>query len=168
MANDQLDKAGDELADFASGPVASAARSIESTIDSTFTAMERAIARAVVSGKSSISEFASSVLTSLSSLGTSQYVTQPLENMLSQVVTSVLPVAGARAAGGPVEAGSAYLVGENGPELFVPGQSGAISPNAKPSVTLNVNARDATSFLKSESQVAAMLNRALARGQRNM
>ncbi len=36
---------------------------------------------------------------------------------------------GARAAGGPVSAGSAYLVGEKGPELFVPGISGAIIPN---------------------------------------
>ncbi|BAQ18302.1 phage tail length tape measure family protein [Methyloceanibacter caenitepidi] len=36
---------------------------------------------------------------------------------------------GARAAGGPVSSGRAYLVGERGPELFVPGASGAIVPN---------------------------------------
>lgn len=35
---------------------------------------------------------------------------------------------GARAAGGPVMAGSAYLVGEHGPELFAPGQHGQIVP----------------------------------------
>lgn len=35
---------------------------------------------------------------------------------------------GARAAGGPVMAGSAYLVGEHGPELFAPGQSGRVYP----------------------------------------
>jgi hypothetical protein len=34
-----------------------------------------------------------------------------------------------RAAGGPVMAGSPYVVGERGPELFVPGQSGSIVPN---------------------------------------
>lgn len=34
-----------------------------------------------------------------------------------------------RAAGGPVSAGTSYLVGERGPELFTPGASGAISPN---------------------------------------
>lgn len=34
-----------------------------------------------------------------------------------------------RASGGPVEGGSAYLVGEAGPELFVPGSSGQIIPN---------------------------------------
>lgn len=36
---------------------------------------------------------------------------------------------GARASGGPVEAGKTYLVGEKGPELFTPGRSGGITPN---------------------------------------
>lgn len=35
----------------------------------------------------------------------------------------------ARAGGGPVSAGVPYLVGEKGPELFTPGQSGTIVPN---------------------------------------
>ena len=39
---------------------------------------------------------------------------------------SLLP---GRAAGGPVSAGSPYIVGERGPELFVPGRSGGIVPN---------------------------------------
>jgi len=34
-----------------------------------------------------------------------------------------------RAAGGPVMGGSPYIVGERGPELFVPGSSGSIVPN---------------------------------------
>ncbi|CAG9184294.1 phage tail tape measure protein [Cupriavidus respiraculi] len=38
-------------------------------------------------------------------------------------------VSGARADGGPVAAGSTYLVGERGPELFKPNQSGTIVPN---------------------------------------
>lgn len=41
-------------------------------------------------------------------------------------------VAGARAMGGPVSQGQAYLVGERGPELFVPGANGTIIPNAQP------------------------------------
>ncbi|MBT2180994.1 phage tail tape measure protein [Ralstonia pickettii] len=36
---------------------------------------------------------------------------------------------GARASGGPVDAGKTYLVGEHGPELWTPQQSGAIVPN---------------------------------------
>ena len=38
---------------------------------------------------------------------------------------------GARADGGPVSQGMVYLVGERGPELFVPGTSGAVVPNNK-------------------------------------
>lgn len=36
---------------------------------------------------------------------------------------------GARADGGPVNAGRSYIVGERGPELFTPGASGTITPN---------------------------------------
>lgn len=39
------------------------------------------------------------------------------------------PLVGARAKGGPVTAGAPYVVGEEGPELFVPGQSGTVIPN---------------------------------------
>jgi len=44
-----------------------------------------------------------------------------------------------RAAGGPVSAGTPYMVGEEGPELFVPGGSGAIVPagaGGGPTVTI--------------------------------
>jgi phage-related minor tail protein len=163
-----LDSAGKALADFASGPVAAAADSIGQTMDRTFSAMENAIARFVVSGKTSIDSFVSSVVSSLDRLAVKDYVLTPLEGVVSGVVQSILPVGGARAEGGPVDAGKSYLVGENGPETFVPSASGTIVPNARPSITLNVEARDAASFLKSETQLAAMLSRALARGQRNL
>ena len=39
-----------------------------------------------------------------------------------------LPFLGARANGGSVMAGQGYLVGERGPELFMPGRSGGIAP----------------------------------------
>lgn len=61
---------------------------------------------------------------------------------------------GARAGGGPVMAGSTYLVGERGPELFTPGSSGSITPNhalAGGGVTVapvyNIDARGATTDL---------------------
>jgi phage-related minor tail protein len=38
-------------------------------------------------------------------------------------------ISGARAGGGDVAGGSAYLVGEKGPEIFAPGRSGTIIPN---------------------------------------
>lgn len=42
-----------------------------------------------------------------------------------------------KAAGGPVMAGTPYLVGERGPELFVPRQSGSIVPNGAGGVVFN-------------------------------
>lgn len=41
-----------------------------------------------------------------------------------------------RALGGPVYAGKLYLVGERGPELFIPRQSGTIVPNATSGMTI--------------------------------
>lgn len=63
---------------------------------------------------------------------------------------ALTPFSGPRAAGGPVDAGYSYLVGERGPELFTPGRSGMITPNAGKSVvihnapTINVNASQLT------------------------
>jgi len=166
--NSQLDAAAKALADFAGGPVSQAAKTIDDVISSTFDAMERSIARAVVSGKTSMDDLVNSILRGMDLIAARDYMVQPAEDILSQVVSAILPLGGARAAGGPVEAGSAYLVGENGPEMFVPSAAGSIVPNARPSIVLNVQARDAQSFLKSETQLAAMMARALARGQRNM
>lgn len=61
---------------------------------------------------------------------------------------------GFRANGGPVSAGQAYVVGEKGPELFVPRNSGAIIPNGAAAagqtqmttVNYNIQAVDASSF----------------------
>lgn len=50
------------------------------------------------------------------------------------VVTGGAPSAGfdfMRAAGGPVTAGGTYVVGEEGPEIFKPSQSGVIIPNSQ-------------------------------------
>lgn len=51
---------------------------------------------------------------------------------------------GARANGGPVESNKMYLVGENGPEAFIPRTSGMILPNssiraASPANNVNIN-----------------------------
>jgi hypothetical protein len=46
-----------------------------------------------------------------------------------------------RALGGPVLAGSPYIVGERGPELFVPGMSGSIVPNGVGHTTYQIDVR---------------------------
>ena len=56
----------------------------------------------------------------------------------------------AREFGGPVNRGSPFLVGERGPELFVPNQSGDMVSNNELGggqvVNININAVDAPSF----------------------
>jgi hypothetical protein len=59
---------------------------------------------------------------------------QMVTQRLAAGVTGVLQgkgFAGFMADGGPVSAGSSYVVGEKGPELFVPHASGTIVPNNK-------------------------------------
>ena len=53
-------------------------------------------------------------------------ITQPLAEGIGKALFSGF---GARAMGGPVNSGSPYVVGEKGPELFVPHSSGSIVPN---------------------------------------
>jgi hypothetical protein len=53
-----------------------------------------------------------------------QQITAPLAKGIGDAL-----LAGFRAEGGPVGAGGAYVVGEKGPELFVPSSSGSIVPN---------------------------------------
>lgn len=70
-----------------------------------------------------------------------------------------------RANGGPVSAGSPYIVGERGPELFVPGRSGTIVPNNKMggdnvSVVVNVDAKG--SSVQGNSQQGNQLGRAIS------
>jgi len=45
---------------------------------------------------------------------------------------------GGRASGGPVSAGTGYMVGERGPEFFVPNTNGTIIPNGAGGGTINI------------------------------
>lgn len=60
----------------------------------------------------------------------------PIANLLSGAPLSYSP----RASGGPVSAGRSYLVGERGPELFMPNVSGSISPNG--GITINITGNE--------------------------
>lgn len=74
-----------------------------------------------------------------------------------------------RATGGPVSPGRAYMVGERGPELFVPTASGQVmaggtTPARDVRVTVNVNAGQAgapEALARSSRQVARAVRRAL-------
>ena len=65
------------------------------------------------------------------------YVTKNVTEIISRI-----PGPAARAAGGPVTQNNPYMVGEKGPELFVPNTSGTIIPNdSLGSGTINVYAQ---------------------------
>lgn len=69
---------------------------------------------------------------------------------------------GFRARGGPVDAGRAYMVGEDGPELYVPGASGAIIPTGMGGgITINVHVAGS---IHSERDLVATIGRAMRSG----
>ena len=75
----------------------------------------------------------------------------------------------------PLAGGRVGLAGESGPEAIMPlarGPDGKLGVRAGGgggvSVTINITTPDAESFRRSETQVAAMLSRAVAMGQRNL
>lgn len=77
-----------------------------------------------------------------------------------------------RATGGPVAPGRAYLVGERGPELFVPTASGRVETggggrDVRVSIVLNAPAGDeARALAKSGRQVARAVRAALEASER--
>ena len=76
---------------------------------------------------------------------------------------------GARADGGPLLGGGAYLVGERGPEVFRPTMGGEVGPVSGGGVTVNVAVDGgAPALLRSEAQIAQMLARAVSLGARRM
>ena len=169
-----LNDAAKAFADFANGPVASTSATIEKAVNASFSSVADTIARAAVSGKTSMDQMVDAILADFDRVAIKDFIAKPVEGVVASLASSLFDVAGGRAVGGPVTPGAAYLVGEQGPELFTPSENGsitssaALSPPQRPSIVLNVNARDAQSFLKSESQIAAMMSRVLARGQRNL
>jgi hypothetical protein len=74
---------------------------------------------------------------------------------------------GGRAMGGPVSAGTTYLVGENGPELFTSSTSGTIIPNNKMGgggSTFNITVNGAIDSEGTARQIIDIINRSQARG----
>ena len=86
-----------------------------------------------------------------------------LQSQSQSLATSSLP---GRAMGGSVSAYHPYMVGENGPEIFVPRGNGRIVPNHQLSgggttvyVTMHISTPDAGSFRGSQSQMLDDLTR---------
>lgn len=101
--------------------------SMESVAVKGITRLEDALV-GVVSGtmkaKDAFRSMALSIIQDLIRMQIQQAVTKPLTGWLGSVL-------GFRAEGGPVQSNKPYIVGEKGPELFIPNGNGSIVPNNK-------------------------------------
>lgn len=94
----------------------------------------------------------------------------------SLITTAMKMFGGFFADGGYMPAGKSYVVGEKGPEIFTPGQSGYVTNNKLASsgggssvqVVMNISTQDAASFKNSSSQIAAQMSQEIARANRNL
>jgi phage terminase small subunit len=92
---------------------------------------------------------------------------QTLINLGSKIGGAIGGVfGGGRAAGGPVMAGTTYLVGEKGPELFTPSSSGRIIPNSAMGggSTINLTVNGAIDPEGTARTIVNILNNSAARG----
>ena len=137
-------------------------------------AVEAALARAVRTGKSGFDDLKSVALHALGEIATAALrrgITSVLGSGgggLAGVLTGLLGLPG-RATGGPVSPGRAYLVGERGPELFVPTTSGQVAVpgtggarDVRVAITINAGGAAAPEVMaRSSRQVARAVRAAL-------
>lgn len=149
-------------------PAEQAAQAIETAFGRAGESLSRSLARAAADGELSLAELARAVLTALNAgLGAGRGG-EGLAAAVSAAVGGLF--GGARAEGGPVRGGGAYLVGERGPELFRPATGGAVEPvgTGGVSVTLNLAGTPGRELLRSEAQIAQALARATLLGARRL
>jgi len=148
-----------------------------------FKNMEDALVTFIQTGKLNFKTFADSLIADIIRIQVRQQITGPMASNLggamswlgnilgpsTQVAAPVAELAFA-AGGGPVSAGSPYVVGEQGPEMFVPSTSGNIIPNSSMggAVTVtNVFTISGATDTRSQAQIAAAaglgVQRAMAR-----
>ncbi len=159
----ELGAASAALQSFAQGPAQRAADAVGVSFERAGVRISRALGSAATGGENAFKRMAKVILEELAKLA--------LEQIFSGKGGAKLPFFGARAGGGSVNAGGAYLVGERGPELFVPGQSGAIAAQGAGAVNVHFHfgaGADANSVVRNQGQIAAALARAVAYGRRNL
>ncbi|MBB6427531.1 tail tape measure protein [Sphingopyxis sp. JAI128] len=153
--------------------------SLGSAADAGGRAIERALTRAIVSGKmgfEDLKRLALSVMSDIARAAISAGIGAAMGGggasgggggllSLGASIAQALFGAPGRATGGPVSAGRAYRVGERGPELFVPTASGRIETGGgQPrNIAITVNVHGQTG---SEPQRLAQTGRQLARAVR--
>ena len=143
-------------------------------------AIEGALGRAISSGKFGFDDLKRVALRALGEIAAASLRAllapsgQPagagLGSVVSSLITSLVGAPG-RATGGPVSAGRAYLVGERGPELFVPPGEGRVvsgggTRDVKVAIAIQTPAPGDPQLLqKSSRQIARAVRSALREGQ---
>lgn len=117
------------------GTIAKRLEEIKRSVDPTIIALEQmnnvfdrmgsAIDNFVDTGKFKFADFARSIIADIAKIHLKAAATK----ILSSIFGSMFKLPGL-AAGGPAMAGKPYIVGEQGPELFVPNSAGSIMTNA--------------------------------------
>lgn len=146
--------------DALKAPAERAARSIDEAFARAGASLVKSLARAASDGQVSLAELARAVLGAAGAALKGGGLGEALSKSFS----------GARADGGPVLPGGAYLVGERGPEVFRPTSAGSIEPFASGgvSVTVNVQGGEAAGLIRSDAQIAQALARAVTLGARRL
>jgi len=153
-------------------PAEQAARSIDEAFGKAGTSLARSLAHAAADGKVSLGELARAVIEAVAGSGSGGGGGGGGGSGLAQALASAVSSAfsGARADGGAVSAGGAYLVGERGPELFRPATGGSIEPAGAGgvNVTVNVQGGDVAGLARSDAQLAQALARAVSLGAKRL
>lgn len=123
----ERDNINDSLESIAVGGLQSLEDGLTSIIDGT------------KSVKQAFSDMARSILAELTRLAIRQWIIKPLLDAIKRGGNGSGDwFGGGRAMGGPVMAGASYIVGERGPERFVPALPGYIQPSNSGSLKVNI------------------------------
>lgn len=157
----ELASASAALQAFARGPAQRAADEVSVSFERAGERIARALSGAAMGGENAFKRMAKVVLEELAKIALQRLFTQG---------DGKPSFFGAKAAGGAVNVGGAYLVGERGPELFVPRQAGEITAahNGAVSVHFHMSGGDANAIARHQGQIAAAVARAVAYGRRNL
>lgn len=148
-----------------------AGRAIATSFERAGSSLARSLTRAAADGKITLDELATAALRVVEALVDRGGPGNGEAPGLSGAIQSALAgFGGARAEGGMVTPGAAYLVGERGPEVFRPGSTGEIAPLGAGAMTLNVTVERGAEggLVRSEGQIAQALARAVLLGARRV
>jgi len=158
----ELSAASAALQAFAQGPAKRAADDVGASFERAGDRIARALGSAASGGEAAFKRMAKVILEELAKIA------------LRQIFSgsgSKWPLFGAKAGGGAVNVGGAYLVGERGPEVFVPRQAGEIAGASSGAVSVHFHlgaGADASAIVRNQGQIAAAIARAVAYGRRNL